>query len=479
MKIRIGRRTLMLGSVSAILLGLVVLAVVGVLGIAGWEYTNSDRFCATMCHSVHPEESVNHANASHARVNCVECHMGRTSTLHLMALKPTHLKELWGMVAGYERPTYGSTLRPAREACEACHWPQNEHHDKIVVKKRFATDPASSEIDYRITLHTSAGIEREQDWKATGIHWHITNDVEFIATDPQRRSIPWVQVKKPDGSKVTYFDAESKLSKAELDKLQPRRMECFDCHNAVGHPFRNPVDVVDEAIASGRIDRSLPSAKARAVGLIDAVGEMHGTMDARAKQVDAAIVAMRAKFQTKPEDKEKEAKFEKVMREILLETSIQGHKDEKFTWKSFPDHAGHNNFPGCFRCHDGKHFNDKGEAIRLQCTLCHNLPQVIKENGKGSVPSVVAAGMTPPPSHNEPNWMHDHRMKIDDSCQMCHGKLEFGRDGGNFCSNPACHGRSWPDMNLNATPVTAAAPAKAAPAPAPKAAPAPAAKGKA
>jgi nitrate reductase cytochrome c-type subunit len=290
----------MLGSVSAILLGLVVLAVVGVLGIAGWEYTNSDRFCATMCHSVHPEESVNHANASHARVNCVECHMGRTSTLHLMTLKPTHLKELWGMVAGYERPTYGSTLRPAREACEACHWPQNEHHDKIVVKKRFATDPASSEIDYRITLHTSAGIEREQDWKATGIHWHITNDVEFIATDPQRRSIPWVQVKKPDGSKVTYFDAESKLSKAELDKLEPRRMECFDCHNATGHPFRNPVDVVDEAIASGRIDRSLPSAKARAVGLIDAVGEMHGTMDARAKQVDAAIVAMRAKFQTSP-----------------------------------------------------------------------------------------------------------------------------------------------------------------------------------
>jgi hypothetical protein len=61
-------------------------------------------------------------------------------------------------------------------------------------------------------------------------------------------------------------------------------------------------------------------------------------------------------------------------------------------------------------------------------------------------------------------------MKIDDSCQMCHGKLEFGREGGNFCSNPACHGRSWPEMNLNAAP---------APASTPKPAPAPAAKGKA
>src|SRR5512139_520386 len=309
MNIRIGRRTWMLGSVSVILLGLIGVAVVGVLGSAGWEYTNSNHFCATMCHSVHPEESINHLKSSHARVNCVECHMGRTSTLHLMSLKPTHLKELWGMIAGYERPTHGSTLRPAREACEACHWPENEHHDKIVVKKRFGTDPASSEIDYRITLHTSSGVEREQQWKATGIHWHIANEVEFISPDPQRRSIPWVQVKKPDGTKVTYFDAESKLGKVELDKYQPRRMECFDCHNASGHPFRNPVDVVDEAIASGRIDRGLPSAKARAVGLIDAVGELHGTMDERAAKVDKAIAEHRAKFQTKPEDRDKEQKF--------------------------------------------------------------------------------------------------------------------------------------------------------------------------
>jgi hypothetical protein len=73
--------------------------------------------------------------------------------------------------------------------------------------------------------------------------------------------------------------------------------------------------------------------------------------------------------------------------------------------------------------------------------------------------------------------MHDHRMKIDDSCQMCHGKLEFGREGGNFCSNPACHGRSWPEMNLNAAPSAAATPKPAAPAAKPTPAPAP--KGKA
>jgi hypothetical protein len=60
--------------------------------------------------------------------------------------------------------------------------------------------------------------------------------------------------------------------------------------------------------------------------------------------------------------------------------------------------------------------------------------------------------------------MHDHRLKLDESCAMCHGKLEFGREGGNFCSNPACHGRSWPGVNLNVEfkPAAPAAPPAAA-----------------
>jgi hypothetical protein len=27
--------------------------------------------------------------------------------------------------------------------------------------------------------------------------------------------------------------------------------------------------------------------------------------------------------------------------------------------------------------------------------------------------------------------------------------LSWGTDGGSFCSNPACHGRKWPEMNLD------------------------------
>jgi hypothetical protein len=460
MKLSFGRKTMLgaVGTFVAVGIGLMVLAAAG---IAGWEYSNSDAFCASMCHSVHPEEIASHKTASHARVRCVECHMGRNSTLKLIAMKPTHFKELWGMIAGYERPLHASGLRPASEACEACHNPKAEHHDSIAVIKRFGTDAKSSETVYQLRLHTTANLVREQPWKVTGIHWHVDNELLYKTTDHQGRDIPWVQVTRPDGTKVTYVDSESKLSKEELAKLEPRRMECFNCHNAVGHPFRNPADMVDAAIAAGQIDRALPAVKGRAVLVINAAADFSGPREQRAAAIDKLIAENAAKSPVPADLKEKEAQFLKVMRQILLDSTIE---EKGLTWQSFPDHGGHKDSPGCFRCHNGKHVNDQGESIRLQCTLCHALPEVTVENGKGSVPSVVVAGVTPPDSHSAPNFMHDHRLKLDESCAMCHGKLEFGREGGNFCSNPACHGRSWPGVNLNVEfkPAAPAAPPAAA-----------------
>jgi hypothetical protein len=149
----------------------------------------------------------------------------------------------------------------------------------------------------------------------------------------------------------------------------------------------------------------------------------------------------------KPEQQAAEEKFAKAMLEIL---SLSEFEAKDLTWKSFPDHVGHKDFPGCFRCHDGKHFNEKGEAIRLQCTLCHDIPQVSINGELKTVNSTVAAGLTPPDSHGAPNWMHEHRSQVDKSCEMCHGPLKWGTDGGNFCANPACHGRKWPELSLDA-----------------------------
>jgi hypothetical protein len=366
-----------------------------------------------------------------------------------LALKPTHLKELWGMIAGYERPLSAHALRPSRDNCEGCHWPLAEHHDSLAFKKRYATDEESSETINRILIHTAVGIPRVAN--AKGVHWHVENEVTFVATDPQRREIPWVQVKDKDGKVTTYADVTKKTTEADLAKHEKRRMECFDCHNQAGHPLSSPENLVDDAMARGNIDREqVKSAKARAMVLIEQTGKLAGPYEELKPKIAALVAASTPKGEMTVEQRAAEKNFQAEMTRILATTSFNR---PELSWKSFPDHNGHKDTPGCFRCHDGKHQTEKGQAIRLQCTLCHDLPQVTRENGKGSVPSTTMAGMTPPDSHSEPNFMHDHRMKFDQSCTMCHGKnLEFGREGGNFCANPACHGRKWPGVNLSAKP---------------------------
>ena len=136
----------------------------------------------------------------------------------------------------------------------------------------------------------------------------------------------------------------------------------------------------------------------------------------------------------------------KAMGRILRRSTFEA---AGVTWRSFPNNTGHKDFPGCFRCHNGKHLNEEGQSIRLHCNICHDIPIVHREGGPAPVPSTKIPGLKQPPSHLAANFMHEHRFKINSSCAACHGEVKFGRDGGSFCSNPACHGRKWPEVNLN------------------------------
>jgi len=188
-------------------------------------------------------------------------------------------------------------------------------------------------------------------------------------------------------------------------------------------------------------------------------GDLQGLNKAEmaAKFGDQQVLVWRRSYDTPPPElKPAEQKFNTAMREILLAASF---REKDFSWKSFPNHTGHADTPGCFRCHDGKHFNDKGEVIRLQCTLCHSLPEVTRENAKGSVASLLPekAGEKQPESHQRANFMRTHADDVGPECEQCHGApLKRGKQGGAFCSNPACHGREWP-LDLSAEPPKKAA----------------------
>jgi hypothetical protein len=62
--------------------------------------------------------------------------------------------------------------------------------------------------------------------------------------------------------------------------------------------------------------------------------------------------------------------------------------DMKVNWGTHPNHIGHMNYPGCFRCHDGDHVSNNGKSLTQDCSVCHNLlavdeakPKVLSDLG--------------------------------------------------------------------------------------------------
>ena len=49
-------------------------------------------------------------------------------------------------------------------------------------------------------------------------------------------------------------------------------------------------------------------------------------------------------------------------------------------WGTYPNNIGHEDFPGCFRCHDGDHSTPQGEAITQDCGACHTVLAYEEDN---------------------------------------------------------------------------------------------------
>jgi hypothetical protein len=43
----------------------------------------------------------------------------------------------------------------------------------------------------------------------------------------------------------------------------------------------------------------------------------------------------------------------------------------KISWGTYPNNLGHEDFLGCFRCHDGSHQSKDGKVITQDCDACH------------------------------------------------------------------------------------------------------------
>jgi hypothetical protein len=82
----------------------------------------------------------------HADVACVKCHVGSSVEAQIDA-KLNGLHQLIAVTTGeFPRPipTPVHNLRPSKETCRRCHWPDMPHGDKIKVLVRHEPDEAST-----------------------------------------------------------------------------------------------------------------------------------------------------------------------------------------------------------------------------------------------------------------------------------------------------------------------------------------------
>jgi hypothetical protein len=210
----------------------------------------------------------------------------------------------------------------------------------------------------------------------SGIHWHIGKEVSYVAADERRMIIPYISVKRPDGTVDEFVTTEKPLSKEELAKREKRTMDCIDCHNRPAHAYNPPSQELDHAFAANKLDPSLPFLKKLSVELLD---KPYKSNEEAVKAIDKGIQEYYAKNYPALVTS-KAASIKQASEEVQRVYSRNYFPKMKVTWGAYPTHMGHFYFPGCFRCHDGKHKNAAGKVISKDCNLCHTVISQIQEN---------------------------------------------------------------------------------------------------
>ncbi|MEJ2448774.1 MAG: NapC/NirT family cytochrome c [Anaerolineales bacterium] len=238
-----------------LILGFFTLAVLGG-GAYAWEYTNSPEFCGETCHTM-PPEYTSYLASPHARVECVDCHIGEGFITTRITRKAGDLRHVVAtMFKTYEYPIEVKRMRPARETCELCHFPEKFSDDSLREYVNFRSDLENSSYSTYLLLKTGGGSKREGLGK--GIHWHIENPIYYLPLDRDEQEIPYIRVEKEDGSSVEYLDINSEIDPNQINQEDLKEMDCITCHNRITHLVDYPEEAVDTLLDRGLISADIP-----------------------------------------------------------------------------------------------------------------------------------------------------------------------------------------------------------------------------
>ena len=359
-------------TIFGLLTFLLVFVLISAVGsYKAYEYTETVQFCGLTCHGVmHPEYTA-YQLSSHARVACVECHVGSGATWYVKS-KMAGLRQVFATALNrYPRPipTPVHNLRPAQQTCEECHWPKKFYGAQLKIFTHYSSDEPNTLRQIRMLLKTGGG--EPVTGAPEGIHWHmnIANQIDYVATDEQRQIIPYIRARDMQGRVTEYYAKTSTLSKQQIEKMPRRRMDCIDCHNRPTHVYVPPDQAVDQSLLSRHLDPSLPYLKQQAVAVLSA------NYDNTGAALEGIANGLRGFYQAKYPmlAKTRELDIRNAVDEVQRIYQRTTFPEMKVNWQTHPNNIGHFYFSGCFRCHDGEHVNADGKVIPKDCDTCHTV----------------------------------------------------------------------------------------------------------
>lgn len=360
--------------------GTIVLLMFSAFGsFKAYEYTETDEFCGTVCHQVMEPEYTAYLDSPHSRVGCVGCHIGSGTSWYVKS-KFSGAYQVYSVLFNkYSRPipTPVHALRPAEGTCEQCHTPSHFFNEKKVDYTYYLSDEQNTKS--KISMLIKIGGGKSELGSIEGIHWHVNPDIEvsYIHSDDRRLEIPLVKVKSKDGKETIFRTKNSKFDEKKFNQENLRTMDCIDCHNRPSHIYHQPDKMMNEHLAKGLIDESLPYIKSLAVEVLEDKYET--------KQQALETITQRVNdFYLSNYKEIYNSKSDKIKQSIQIIKKIYSRNYFPYmnaNWKHFPDNIAHTYTPGCFRCHDGNHVSDDGKVISNDCNSCHTIISQTDNNG--------------------------------------------------------------------------------------------------
>jgi nitrate/TMAO reductase-like tetraheme cytochrome c subunit len=350
---------------TLLITGLTVANIIIILiaGAGAVHWMDSPPFCGQTCHLPMEPQFVAWQSAAHSQVTCTQCHVGEGARA-LVKAKLAGVRQLYHVATGHiPKPIPGvADMRPALETCGKCHWVERNLGEPVLIKREYADDDANSET--MTILQMMVGGPGQPASTGRAIHWHADPNVriEFVFTDAERQTIPYVRYTDRNGVFKEY-KAEGTTDE-QIAKGERRIMDCIDCHNVPAHQIAPTAEqAVDTAIATGNISRDLPFVRREGVRLVKA------DYPSQARGLEEIEKGLRSFYAS--QGKVDENRLAGAIRSLQTVYRRNVFPSMKVTFGVYPTNIGHITSNGCFRCHDGSHTAADGSTIDADCELCH------------------------------------------------------------------------------------------------------------